>query len=116
MSSTRLQGKIAVVTGGASGFGEGIALKFHQEGAKVIITDITDDLGAQTAKNIGCDFLKADATSREDWQRVLDYAVEKYGRLDIVVNNAGTSHVNKVCISGRLIMEEWLTSGRLLLR
>ncbi|KAI0547797.1 3-oxoacyl-reductase [Xylaria curta] len=91
----RLQGKVAIVTGGASGFGKGIATKFVAEGAQVLIADLSDEAGQGVAKELGCAFAVADVTKREDWERLLKEAVAKFGKLDIVVNNAGTTYSNK---------------------
>ncbi|KAB8227990.1 hypothetical protein ETB97_005485 [Aspergillus alliaceus] len=87
--SARLQGKVAIVTGGSKGYGEGIATKFVQEGAKVVIGDVDDTNGAKVASRLDCTFVKADVTQRLDWQSLLDTAVRVYGGLNIVVNNAG---------------------------
>ncbi|KAI1170116.1 3-oxoacyl-reductase [Nemania sp. FL0916] len=91
----RLQGKVAIVTGGASGFGKGIAAKFVEEGAQVLIADLSNESGQAAAKELGCAFSVADVTKREDWERLLKEAVDKFGKLDIVVNNAGTTYPNK---------------------
>ncbi|KAI8627608.1 3-oxoacyl-reductase [Xylariaceae sp. FL1651] len=91
----RLEGKVAIVTGGASGFGKGIATKFVEEGAKVLIADLSDEAGQTVAKEIGCVFAIGDVTKREDWERLLKDAVDKFGKLDIVVNNAGAAYPNK---------------------
>lgn len=91
----RLEGKVAIVTGGASGFGKGIATKFVQEGAKVLIADLSEAAGQAAGKELGCAFTVADVTKREDWERILKESVEKFGKLDIVVNNAGAAYVNK---------------------
>ncbi|CEJ92674.1 Putative Oxidoreductase, short-chain dehydrogenase/reductase [[Torrubiella] hemipterigena] len=91
----RLENKVAVVTGGASGFGKGIAIKFVQEGAKVVIADLSEDAASALAQELGCVSLKADVTKREDWERILAETLKHYGQLDIVVNNAGTTYSNK---------------------
>lgn len=91
----RLENKVAVVTGGASGFGKGIAIKFAQEGAKVVIADLSEDAAQAVAQELGCVSLKADVTKREDWERILAETLSHYGQLDIVVNNAGTTYANK---------------------
>ena len=91
-----LEGKVAVVTGGVGGLGTGIAEKFIKEGAKVIITDLAEELGQKTAGEIKAEFVKADVTKKADWENVVKQADEKFGRLDIVVNNAGTTYRNKV--------------------
>ncbi len=91
----RLDGKVAIVTGGASGFGKGIADKFTKEGAKVVIADLTEDSGSAVAKELGCAFLRADVTKRDDWSALLKTALDNYGGLDIVINNAGATYKNK---------------------
>lgn len=97
--SRRLEGKVAIVTGGASGFGKGIATKFIQEGAKVIVADLSAEAGQAVASELGPNavfyFQKADVTKREDWEQLLKTATEQMGGLDIVVNNAGTTYPNK---------------------
>lgn len=93
--SGRLQGKTAIVTGGASGFGKGIATKFISEGANVIITDLNEQQGQAVAQELSCSFTRADVTNPDDWRRVLEFAIEKYKQLDIVVNNAGAAYSKK---------------------
>ena len=93
---SRLEGKVAIVTGGAAGFGKGIATKFVSEGARVLIADLSPEAGEKTAAELpGCTFARADVTRREDWTALLATALKEYGRLDIVVNNAGASYANK---------------------
>ncbi|OAG33839.1 hypothetical protein AYO21_12058 [Fonsecaea monophora] len=94
MSSTgrRLDGKVAIVTGGASGFGKAIAGLFAQQGAKVVIADLSAEAGQAVAKATGGVFTVADVTKRSDWEKLLALALDKFGGLDIVVNNAGTSY------------------------
>ncbi|KAI1101131.1 3-oxoacyl-reductase [Jackrogersella minutella] len=91
----RLEGKVAIVTGGASGFGRGIATKFVEEGAKVIIADLSEEAGQAVAKELSCNFAKGDVTKREDWENLLKTALDTFGQLDIVVNNAGATYANK---------------------
>ena len=87
----RLKGKTAIVTGAASGFGAGIARRFAEEGAHVIVNDLSPQ-GEKVAKDIGGRFVQADVTKGADWARLVREAGEK---LDIVVNNAGWTHRNK---------------------
>jgi len=94
-SSKRLAGKVAIVTGGASGFGKSIASTFAQHGANVIIADLSADAGQASAKEIGATFQVSDVTKRGDWEKLLALAVDKFGGLDIVVNNAGTTYQAK---------------------
>lgn len=85
----RLQNKIAIVTGGASGLGAAIARCLVSEGAKVIITDLQRDLGQGLADELGCDFIAHDVTDERQWQGVIAQVEAKYGALHILVNNAG---------------------------
>jgi 3-oxoacyl-[acyl-carrier protein] reductase len=87
----RLKDKTAIVTGAGSGFGAGIARRFAQEGARVIVNDINPG-GDKVAREIGGTFVQADVTRGEDWAKLVRAAGE---RLDIVVNNAGWTHRNK---------------------
>ena len=96
----RLENKTAIVTGGASGFGAGIAQRFAHEGASVVVADINDPEGESIASEIrdsGGDavYIHADVTSRSDTKRMISAAVEYSGQLDILINNAGFSHANK---------------------
>jgi NAD(P)-dependent dehydrogenase (short-subunit alcohol dehydrogenase family) len=91
-----LDGKVAIVTGGGGGFGKGIAEKFVKEGAKVIITDFVEDVGQKTAGEIKAEFVRADVSKRADWEAVVKHVDEKFGKIDIVINNAGTTYRNKV--------------------
>ncbi|KAK4560358.1 hypothetical protein LTR86_005554 [Recurvomyces mirabilis] len=93
--SGKLSGKVAIVTGGAGGFGKGIAQKFKEEGAEVIIADFVEEAGQKTSTELKCEFVKCNVTSRQDWEAVLKLADEKFGRLDYVINNAGTTYRNK---------------------
>lgn len=95
--SNRLQGKVAIVTGGASGFGRGIATKFIAEGGQVIIADLSAEAGQTVAQALGPSalFQQADVTDRQDWAALLRLATERWGGLDIVINNAGGTYANK---------------------
>ena len=87
----RLKDKLAIVTGAGSGFGAGIAKRFAEEGAKVIVNDI-DARGAGVAREIGGRFVQGDVTKGADWARLV---AEAGADLAIVVNNAGWTHRNK---------------------
>ena len=93
----RLKSMTAVVTGAASGFGEGIAKRFAEEGANVVVADINAAAGERVAKAIGANasFVRADVTRSDDWAHLVKAAVDRYGRLDAVVNNAGWTHRRK---------------------
>jgi 3-oxoacyl-[acyl-carrier protein] reductase len=88
----RLQGKTALVTGAGSGFGEGIAKRFAQEGAQVIVNDINAQGGERVAREVGGQFVQGDVTKGADWAKLMQVAGTA---LDIVVNNAGWTHRNK---------------------
>ena len=87
----RISGKVAVVTGAASGLGEATARLMHAEGASVLLTDIQDDRGQQVAAELGdrCRYLHCDVTAEPDVARAVDTAVGEFGRLDCMFNNAG---------------------------
>lgn len=87
----RLTGKVALVTGGARGIGEGIVRRFVEEGAQVLITDVLTDEGEALAAELGeaTAFVRHDVTSTSSWQEAIAAAETKFGRLDCLVNNAG---------------------------
>jgi 3alpha(or 20beta)-hydroxysteroid dehydrogenase len=87
----RLDEKVAIVTGAARGTGEAIARRFVAEGAKVVLADIRDDLGRGVARELGeaAHFLHLDVTSETDWQAAVAFTTERFGSLDVLVNNAG---------------------------
>lgn len=96
----RLQEKVAIVTGAGSGFGEGIAKTFAREGAAVIVGDLNREAGERVAGEITeaggrAAFVYGDVSLEDDHVTLLDEAVTRFGHLDIVVNNAGTTHRNK---------------------
>jgi 3-oxoacyl-[acyl-carrier protein] reductase len=96
----RLANKIAIVTGAGSGFGRGIAQRFASEGARVIVNDLNAENGEHTAQDIveaggHAHFMAGDVSRDADVKRLVDFTLATYGGLDIVVNNAGTTHRNQ---------------------
>lgn len=103
----RLKDKVAIVTGGGSGFGAGIAERFAAEGARILVADINDEGGQAVTARINdggggingggspAVFTHADVTSQGDVKAMVEAAVAAFGRLDILVNNAGYSHINQ---------------------
>ena len=92
----RLEGKVAIVSGAASGMGAEEARLFAQEGAKVVLTDVTEDDGRKVEAQIHetrgeAAFINADVTQEGDWARVIEETLSRFGKLDILVNNAGIS-------------------------
>ena len=89
----RLKGKVAIITGGASGMGRSEATIFAREGAQVVVADLLVNEGEETAKAVGpsARFMKLDVTSEAEWQSVIAAAEREFGKVDILVNNAGIS-------------------------
>jgi NAD(P)-dependent dehydrogenase (short-subunit alcohol dehydrogenase family) len=90
-----LDNQVAVVTGGARGIGAAIVRRFVTEGARVVFSDLLDEKGKALEKELGKNvaFYQADATSASDTEALMNFAVERFGRLNCVVNNAGTGGV-----------------------
>lgn len=96
----RLKNKTAIVTGGAAGFGEGIAQRFAQEGAAVVVNDLNRELGEKVAAGLRSQgaravFAYGDVSKGADVKQLLDTAIKEFGGLDIMINNAGISHKNQ---------------------
>lgn len=88
--SGRLKDKVAVITGAGSGMGEAMARRFHAEGAKVVAVDVSGrEEALAAALGDGCVACRADVSKSSDVQRMLDLAIERFGKLDILCNNAG---------------------------
>lgn len=91
----RLDGKVAIVTGGAGGMGETHARLFAKEGAKVAISDINEEAGKKLAEELGENtiFVKHDVTQEADWENLVKETEDKFGPISVLVNNAGVSTV-----------------------
>lgn len=85
----RLADKVALITGGAAGLGREIVKCFLKEGARVIVTDINTKLGSQLAESTGCEFICQDVTNEDEWLVIIKIIESRYGKLDILINNAG---------------------------
>ncbi len=104
------EGKVAIVTGGASGFGQAMAELYARQGAQVVVSDITVDKGEETAqKIIDCGgeaiFVKADVSKPEDSENLVKQAVGKFGKLSVAFNNAGIGGANAPI--GEYPIEDW---------
>ena len=105
----RLENKVALISGGARGQGACEARMFAAEGAKVVFGDILDDLGQQVEaeiRELGCEatYVHLDVTSQTEWEAAVQRAVDQYGKLDVLVNNAGICNWGKLEDSSG---EEW---------
>ena len=96
----RLEGKIAIITGGARGLGAEMALLFAKEGAKVIAADLSE----LSYQHEGVEFFQLNVTSVENCQQLFDHALNKYGRIDVLVNNAG---ITKDALTQKMTDEMW---------
>ena len=87
--SGRLANRVALVIGSATGIGKGVALRFKEEGARLVLADVEEQAGRETARELGAEFIRTDISKMEDAQKAVALAQEKFGRLDIFVQNAG---------------------------
>jgi 3-oxoacyl-[acyl-carrier protein] reductase len=85
----RLKDKVALITGGAAGIGKATAKVFIEQGASVSICDVNEKDGEETAEDLGCRFSKVDVSNRQAVQDWVDEIAEQFGRIDILINNAG---------------------------
>lgn len=88
--------RVAIVTGGASGIGAAIAKALADDGVNVVVTDINEKNGAEIASQINGSFVAADLSKRADCKKVVEETIAKYGRLDILINNAGFQHIDPI--------------------
>ncbi|HZK26642.1 MAG TPA: glucose 1-dehydrogenase [Thermoclostridium sp.] len=105
----RLENKVAIITGGALGIGEASAELFAKEGAKVVVADINETEGRRLVDSIKKDggeaiFLKLDVADEENWKEVISETIKKYGKLNVLVNNAGVSLGKTI---EETTLEEW---------
>ncbi|KAM3319051.1 short-chain dehydrogenase reductase 3b [Capsicum chacoense] len=97
LTNKKLEGKIAIITGGASGIGEATAELFAQHGAKVVIADIQEAKGRSLVESIGsthCTFIKCDVTDEQQVQSLVQSTIDLHGQVDIMFSNAGISSTN----------------------
>ncbi|MEL6436126.1 MAG: SDR family oxidoreductase [Pseudomonadota bacterium] len=92
----RLQGKSAIITGGGSGFGEGMAKRFAEEGCRVLVADLNEKSAERVASEIGeaAIAIRADVSMKSDIETMIETAIDAFETVDILVNNAGYSHKN----------------------
>ena len=101
VAGKRLAGKVAIVTGGASGFGAAIVKRFVQEGAKVCVADMDVSNARPLAAEMSDTIMlhEMNVTRRSDWDSLVEKVKFKHGQIDCLVNNAGTTYTNKVSIA-----------------
>ena len=109
---SRLHGKVAIVTGGASGIGAATCRLFAREGARVVIADIDDESGQQVETEItgaGGEgvFRHLDVANEDDWMAAIEYVLKRFGKLDILVNNAGMSGPRSRKTVEETLDEDW---------
>lgn len=102
----RIEGKVAFITGASRGTGEATARRFRQEGASVVIGDVLDEQGEKVAAELGEEALyqHLDVTSEADWSRAIEATKERFGRIDILVNNAAILHLAPL---EKTSLEDW---------
>jgi NAD(P)-dependent dehydrogenase (short-subunit alcohol dehydrogenase family) len=110
--SGRLAGKVAIVTGGASGIGRATCRLFGREGARVAVADVDEAGGRAVATEVVRDggratFHRLDVTAEEEWANVIDDVLREHGRLDVLVNNAGRGGGPARAVAERVALEDW---------
>jgi meso-butanediol dehydrogenase/(S,S)-butanediol dehydrogenase/diacetyl reductase len=99
-----LDGKIAIVTGGSSGIGRAITERFVAEGAEVVIANRTEETGTAVAAELDCEFVRTDVSDYAQVEALVETTVEEFGRLDVLVNNAGIASEKPLV---EMSLEEW---------
>jgi NAD(P)-dependent dehydrogenase (short-subunit alcohol dehydrogenase family) len=105
----RLKDKVALITGGARGIGKAEAVLFAEEGAALVVTDIREELGQATAEEIrqgggNAIFIRLDVTQEADWENAIAQTLETFGRLDVLINNAGDDALGSV---EEVTLDQW---------
>ena len=85
----RMKDKVVLITGGAAGIGRATAQRFAEEGAQIVICDLNEGAGQQTASELGATFYKVNVTSQGDVRQWVAAVIDRYGHIDVLVNNAG---------------------------
>jgi len=110
MCEQKLKDRVAIITGGAQGIGRAIAEKLADEGAKIVIADVMEEAAKKTAdeisnnKNVAALSLKVDVSSSQETEQMIKKTVEKFGKIDIIINNAGITRDNLLI---RMSDDEW---------
>lgn len=100
----KLDGKVALISGGARGQGAADGRLLRAEGATVVLADVLDEQGERTAGEADCEYEHLDVTSEQDWDRVITGIMSRHGRLDVLVNNAGIFRLGQMA---NLSLDEW---------
>lgn len=95
----RVAGKVALITGAASGLGKADAILLAREGAKVVVADINDEAGRAVAKEVDGEFVHLDVRSEDDWRRAIARTIERFSKLNVLINNAGNAIAEKLDIT-----------------
>ncbi len=91
-----LEGKVAIVTGGSSGIGKAIVERYAWEGAEVVVADVDEEKGREVAEETGSNFIQCDVSEWEEVENLVEETVERHGKLDVMVNNAGIGAVEGI--------------------